>query len=132
MVADLSRIPSARSCSSRSSSICARAARKLGTQCRRSALLLVEVEPEAQARRIDRGIADLAQPPYSRMLRQGICDPSQARRVGDGGEAVADLREGFPPRLGPAGHVVVGIRQAGYDLRCRRRWMCRSWRGPWR
>ena len=64
-----------------------------------AALLLIEVKPEAQARGIDPSPTDLAQPPYSRILRQGICDPSQARRVGDGGEAVADLAECYPRRL---------------------------------
>jgi hypothetical protein len=54
-----------------------------------AAVLLVEVESEAQAGGIDPAPADLAQSPYSRMLRQGICDPGQARRVGDRGEAVA-------------------------------------------
>src|ERR1700758_4287901 len=42
-----------------------------------AAQLLVEVEPEAQARGVDPALAELAQPPYSRILRQGICDPSQ-------------------------------------------------------
>src|SRR6201997_754733 len=56
-----------------------------------TAVLLVEVEPETQARGIDPPLADLAQPPYSRILRQGICDPGQACRVGDAGETVADL-----------------------------------------
>ena len=64
-----------------------------------AAVLLVEVEPEAQARGVDPSSADLAQPPYSRILRQGICDPSQAHRVGDRGEAVADLGECYPRRL---------------------------------
>src|SRR4029077_11354432 len=74
-----------------------------------AALLLVEVEPEAQARRIDPGFADLAQPPYSRILRQGICDPGQARRVGDRGEAVADLGECYPRRLGLAGPLTRAL-----------------------
>ena len=52
------------------------------------------------------------------MLRQGICDPSQARRVGDRGEAVADLGECYPRRLGLAGHVLVAIED---DLRAERR-----------
>ena len=64
-----------------------------------AAVLLVEVQREAQARGVDPASADLAQPPYSRILRQGICDPSQAHRVGDRGEAVADLGECYPRRL---------------------------------
>ena len=61
-----------------------------------AAPLLVEIQPEAQARGVDPAPADLAQSPYSRILRQGICDPGQARRVGDRGEAVADLAECYP------------------------------------
>ena len=53
------------------------------TVTKSAAVLLVEVKPEAQARGIDPPPTDLAQPPYSRILRQGICDPSQARGVGD-------------------------------------------------
>ena len=68
-----------------------------------AAVLLVEIQPEAQARGVDPALADLAQPPYSRMLRQGICDPGQARGVGDRGEAVADLGECYPRRARPAG-----------------------------
>ena len=63
-------------------------------------------------------MADLAQPPYSRILRQGICDPSQARRVGDRGEAVADLAECYPRRCGLPGHVLVAVED---DLRAERR-----------
>src|SRR6266699_2945776 len=40
--------------------------------------LLGEVEAEAQASRVDPPVADLAQAPYSRLARQGICDPGQA------------------------------------------------------
>ena len=68
-----------------------------------AAVLLVEVKPEAQARGVDPALADLAQPPYSRILRQGICDPGQARGVGDRGEAVAGLAECYPRRVRPAG-----------------------------
>src|SRR6516164_8352773 len=70
-----------------------------------AALLLVEIQPEAQARGIDPALADLAQPPYSRILRQGICDPGQARRVGDRSEAVADLAECYPRRGGLPGDI---------------------------
>ena len=63
-----------------------------------AAVLLVEIQPEAQAGGVDPALADLAQPPYSRVARQGICDPGQARRVGDRGEAVADLGECYPCR----------------------------------
>jgi hypothetical protein len=42
--------------------------------------LLGQVQAEAQARRVDPPAADLAQAPYSRVLRQGIGDLGQARR----------------------------------------------------
>ena len=54
--------------------------------------LLVEVQPEAQAGGVDPPVADLAQAPYRRGLRQGVCDLSQACGVGDRGEAVALLQ----------------------------------------
>src|SRR6185437_5912264 len=66
----------------------------------------------------DPPLADLAQPPYSRILRQGICDPGQAHRVGDRGEAVADLAECYPRRAGLAGHVLMAVED---DLRAERR-----------
>jgi hypothetical protein len=79
------------------------------TVSKSAALLLVEVKPEAQARAVDPPPTDLAQPPYSRMLRQGICDPSQARGVGHRGEAVADLGECYSRHHGLSGHVLVAV-----------------------
>ena len=46
-------------------------------------LLVGQVQPEAQARGVDPPVADLAQPPYSRSLRQGVCDLGQAARIRD-------------------------------------------------
>ena len=83
-----------------------------------AAVLLVEIEPEAQAGGVDPALADLAQPPYSRVVRQGICDPGQAHRVGDRGEAVADLGECYPRRCGLPGHELVAVED---DLRAERR-----------
>src|SRR6185312_6288147 len=83
-----------------------------------AAVLLVAIEPEAQARGVDPALADLAQSPYSRMLRQGICDPGQARRVGDRGEAVAGLGECYPRRGRLPGHELVAVED---DLRAERR-----------
>src|ERR1700757_4275186 len=74
-----------------------------------AAVLLVEIQPEAQAGRIDPPPTDLAQPPYSRMLRQGICDPGQARRVGDRGETVADLGKCYPRPFGLPSHELMPI-----------------------
>ena len=83
-----------------------------------AAALLVEIQPEAQARGIDPALADLAQPPYSRILRQGICDPGQARRVGDRSEAVAGLAECYPRRGSLPCHELVAVED---DLRAERR-----------
>src|SRR4029077_17098269 len=83
-----------------------------------AAVLLVEIQPEAQAGGVDPALADLAQPPYSRVARQGICDPSQARGIGDRGEAVADLAECYPRRLGLRSHELVAVED---DLRAERR-----------
>jgi hypothetical protein len=58
-----------------------------------AALLLLEVQAEAQARRIDPPVADLAQAPYSRLPRSGICDPRQALRIRDLSKAVPLLGE---------------------------------------
>lgn len=50
--------------------------------------LLVKVEPEAQARRVDSGVNDLAQAPCRPGLGQGVCDVSQALWLFDPREAV--------------------------------------------
>jgi len=55
-----------------------------------NALLLVEVEREAQAA-IDPALADLAQSPYSLRLGQGVCDLRQACGAGDGRKTVSFL-----------------------------------------
>src|SRR4029079_19585296 len=86
-----------------------------------AAVLLVAIEPEAQARGVDPALADLAQPPYSRMLRQGICDPGQACGGGDRGEADAGLAECYPRAGGLPSHVLVAVED---DLRAER-WMPR-------
>src|SRR4029078_4537658 len=79
---------------------------------------LAVIERKPKPRGVDPAWADLAQPPYSRILRQGICDPGQARRVGDRGEAVADLGECYPRRAGLPGHELVAVAD---DLRAERR-----------
>ena len=58
--------------------------------------LLGQVQAKAQARGIDPPVADLAQAPYSRKLRQGICDPGQAPRIRDVSKAVALLGKPDP------------------------------------
>src|SRR4029078_7158019 len=79
---------------------------------------LAVIERKPKPRGVDPAWADLAQPPYSRILRQGICDPGQARRVDDHGEAVADLGECYPRRGSLPSHVLVAVED---DLRAERR-----------
>jgi len=64
-----------------------------------AAFLLVQVQAEAQARRIDPPVADLAQAPYSRVLRQGVCDPGQALRIRDTSKTVPLLDKPDPLAL---------------------------------
>ena len=56
-------------------------------------LLVGQVQPEAQARGVDPPVAGPAQPPYSRVLRQGLCDLGQAARIRDPSKAVPLLGE---------------------------------------
>jgi hypothetical protein len=67
---------------------------------------------------VDPPVADLVQAPYSRIPRQGVCDLSQGPRVGDRGETVAFLGEGYPGHLRLAGDVLVAVED---DLRGERR-----------
>jgi hypothetical protein len=85
---------------------------------RYAATLLVEVQRKALAGGVDPPVTDLAQAPYSRVLRQCICDPGQARRISNGGEAVAVLAERYPRPTCLAGHVFVPVEE---DLRAERR-----------
>src|SRR3954452_2452203 len=83
------------------------------------ALLLVDVETEAQTRGVDPPITYLGQAPYRRGLRQGVCDVSQAGGVGDLGEAVALLDEPDPGRPRGGGDVLVigaGSQLASYNV----------------
>ena len=61
-----------------------------------AARLLVEIQPEAQTRGVDPALADLAHPTYSRILRQGICDPGQARRVATAVKQLPTLVNAIP------------------------------------
>jgi hypothetical protein len=83
-----------------------------------AAPLLLAVQPEAQAGRVDPPVADLAQAPYSPGMGQGICDPSQADRVGHRGEAVALFGKPYAGRLRLAGDVLVPVK---HDLGAERR-----------
>ena len=74
-----------------------------------AALLLLKVQAEAQAGGVDPPVADLAQAPYSRITRPGICDPGQALRIRDLSKTVALLGE--PDPLGVRGDrdVLVAV-----------------------
>jgi hypothetical protein len=73
-----------------------------------AALLLGQVQPEAQAGGVDPPVDDLGQSPYRRGLRQGVCDLSQGGGVGDAGEAVALLDVSDPGRAGGGGRRTRG------------------------
>ena len=83
-----------------------------------AALLLGEVQAEAQAGRIDPPVADLAQAPYSRIARPGICDPGQALRIRDLSKTVPLLGE--PDALGVRGDRDV-LMPVEHHLRAERR-----------
>src|SRR6516164_1344648 len=73
-----------------------------------AALLLVEVEREAQAA-VGPTLADLAQSLYSPRLGQGVCDLRQACGVGDGRKTVSFLGKVEPRFARPAGDIFVAV-----------------------
>ena len=73
-----------------------------------AALLLVEVEREAQAA-VDPTLADLAQSPYSPRLGQGVCDLGQAYDVGDRRKAIPFLGKAQAHLARLAGDVFVTV-----------------------
>jgi hypothetical protein len=72
-------------------------------------VLFGEVQGEGQHRRVDPAVAHLAQAPYSRGMRQGLCDPRQACRFIDDSEAVALLPIADAGLVSAAGDVVVTV-----------------------
>ena len=58
-----------------------------------AALLLIEVQAEAQTGRIDPPVADLAQAPYSRITRPGISDPGATKPWDPADESLAGQPE---------------------------------------
>src|SRR5215471_8038079 len=73
-----------------------------------AALLLVEVEGEAHTG-INPTLADLAQPPYSPVVGQGVCDLRQACGVGDRGKTVSFLGKGDAELARLTGNIFVAI-----------------------
>ncbi len=71
--------------------------------------LIGQVQAEDQAGGVDPPVDDLAQPPCSRILRQGVCDLSQASRIRGSSKTVALLGEA--DALGLCGHrdVLVAV-----------------------
>ena len=76
-----------------------------------SPLLVGQVQAEDQAGGVDPPVDDLAQPPCSRVLRQGVCDLSQAGRIRGSSKAVALLGKADPGHLGGDGHILVPVQQ---------------------
>src|SRR4029077_6585475 len=74
-----------------------------------TAFLLLKIEREAQTACINPTLADLAQPPYSPLFGQGVCDPRQACSVGDIGKTVALLDEADAGLAGLAGDVLMAV-----------------------
>ena len=83
-----------------------------------AALLLSQIQPEAQAGGVDPPVADLAQAPYSRITRPGICDPGQALRIRDLSKTVPLLGEPDALGLGGDRNVLVAVED---HLRAERR-----------
>ena len=83
-----------------------------------AAFLLLEVQPEAQAGGVDPPVADLAQAPYSRLPRPGICDPGQALRIRYLSKTVPLLGKADALALRGDGDVLVAVE---HHLRAERR-----------
>src|SRR5215831_3753632 len=73
-----------------------------------AAFLLVEIEGEAHTG-INPTLADLAQPPYSPVLGQGVCDLRQACGVRDSSKAISFLGEGDAGLVRLTGNIFVAI-----------------------
>src|SRR6266536_1365210 len=71
--------------------------------------LLLNIQGEAQAGRIDPPLAHLVQPLYGPLVGQGVCNASQARGVGDLCEAIALLTEVEAGLGRSAGNVLVAV-----------------------
>jgi hypothetical protein len=80
--------------------------------------LVSQVQAEAQAGGVDAPVADLAQAPYSRRLRQGICDLGQAPRIRNPSKTVALLGKPDARRPGRGRDILVAVED---DLRRERR-----------
>jgi hypothetical protein len=74
-----------------------------------AALLLFQIQREAQTGRINPTLADPAQPPCSPLLGQGLCDVRQASGVRDMSEAVSFLDEAERRLACLAGHVLMAV-----------------------
>jgi hypothetical protein len=74
-----------------------------------AALLLVEIEGEAQTGRIHPTLAGLAQPPYRPVVGQGVCDPREACELRDVRETVSLLGEPDASLAGRTGDPFMAV-----------------------
>src|SRR5207245_2118061 len=58
---------------------------------------------------VDQRLKHLAQPPYSLLLRQGVCDLRQACGVGDMSKTISFFCKADPRLARLAGHVLVSV-----------------------
>src|SRR5882762_10145886 len=72
-------------------------------------LMLLQVECEAQAGGTNPTLADLAQPPYSPLRGQGVCDFRQACGVRDMSKTVSFLGKADSRLARLAGHILVTV-----------------------
>jgi hypothetical protein len=81
-------------------------------------LLVGQVQAEAQARGVDPPVDDLAQPPCSRIVRQGVCDLGQAGRIRGSSKTVALLGETDALALRGDRYVLVPVQDHLRAERC--------------
>src|SRR5205085_3824657 len=72
-------------------------------------LLLLQIEREAQAGGINPTLADLAQPPYSPLFGQGVCDLRQACGVSDISKTVSFFCKADPRFARPARDILMTV-----------------------
>src|SRR5260370_28170865 len=89
------------------------------------ALLVFEIQPETQTRSVNPALADLAQAPYSRSFRQGVCDFGEICGRRDHGETVSFFGKANLLLSGLAGHVLMTVEHC----LCTKRGMTRHFDG---
>ena len=74
-----------------------------------AAALVGHIKAETQAGGVDPGVDDLAQPPCSPGMGQGVCDLGQAFRFTDPGETVSLFGEADLGGVRGAGQILVAV-----------------------